>query len=165
MARSGMWLSAGTPADFFVVQAIKEIRAPGPRVIFHPFWLMDVPAGNTPPDPYSDNAAMRGQATCPWRGRITCSPATGYAGTEDKTTGADWGYRRTVLPMPISARRPAIRSWRRPSNWPVMSPVLSVPEPPSATPQSGWNISDITIRTAGEHRFAIFFLVRAPIPT
>jgi len=134
MAQSGMWLSAGTPADFSVLQAIKEIKARGLRVICYPFLLMDIPAGNTPPDPYSDNAAMSGQATYPWRGRITCSPAVEYAGTEDKTTsagaqvstffgnalvadfntsgeiaswsgGADWGYRRMVLHMPISARR------------------------------------------------------------
>jgi len=87
---------------------------------------MDIPAGNTLPDPYSDDAATIGQGTYPWRGRITCSPAAGYAGTVDKTAaaaaqvsafmgsaqisnfavsgevvswtgGTDWGYRRMIL--------------------------------------------------------------------
>jgi len=117
----------GTPADFAVVQAIKEMKARGLRVTFYPFILMDVPPGNTLPNPYSDNAAEAGQPVFPWRGRITCSPAAGYAGSVDKTataasqvaaffssaspsdfavsgetvssTGAlnDWGLRRMVL--------------------------------------------------------------------
>ncbi|SIO34766.1 Putative phage tail protein [Rhodovulum sp. ES.010] len=117
----------GTPADFAVVQAIKEMKARGLRVTFYPFILMDVPPGNTLSNPYSDNAAETGQPAFPWRGRITCSPAAGYAGSVDKTataasqvaaffgsaspsdfavsgetvswTGApgDWGLRRMVL--------------------------------------------------------------------
>jgi len=117
----------GTPADFAVVQAIQEMRARGLRVTFYPFILMDVPPENTLPNPYSDNAAETGQPAFPWRGRITCSPAAGYAGTVDKTATAvgqvaalfgaatpasfsvsgqsvswagpsgDWGLRRMVL--------------------------------------------------------------------
>ncbi|MDO5757951.1 MAG: glycoside hydrolase TIM-barrel-like domain-containing protein [Rhodobacterales bacterium] len=117
----------GTPADFTVVQAIREMKARGLRVTFYPFLMMDVPHGNTLPNPYSDNAAGTGQPAFPWRGRITCSPAAGFAGTVDKTataaaqvsalfgaaspanfsvsgenvswTGAagDWGLRRMVL--------------------------------------------------------------------
>jgi GTA TIM-barrel-like domain/Putative phage tail protein len=123
---SGRNAYGGTPADFAVVQAIQEIKARGLRVTFYPFLLMDIPAGNTLPDPYSGNAATIGQGTYPWRGRITCSPAAGYVGTVDKTTGAgaqisafmgnaqvanftvsgevvswtggtDWGYRRMIL--------------------------------------------------------------------
>ena len=75
----------GTPADFAVVQAIQEMKARGLRVTFYPFLLLDVPPGNTKPNPYSDNSATVGQPTFPWRGRITCSPAAGYAGTVDKT--------------------------------------------------------------------------------
>jgi len=78
----------GTPADFAVVQAIREMKARGLRVTFYPFILMDVPSGNTKPNPYSANAASIGQPTFPWRGRITCSPAAGYAGTVDKTAAA-----------------------------------------------------------------------------
>src|SRR6056297_1176920 len=117
----------GTTADFAVVQAIKEMKARGLRVTFYPFILMDVPPGNTLPTPYSDNAAETGQPAFPWRGRITCSPAAGYAGSVDKTATAasqvaaffggaspsdftvsgetvswigvagDWGLRRMVL--------------------------------------------------------------------
>jgi len=116
----------GTPADFSVVQAIQAIKARGMRVTFYPFLMMDVPPGNTLPNPYSDNAAGVGQAALPWRGRITCSPAAGFAGTVDKTAptaaqvsaffgsatpgnfaisgttvtwtgGADWGIRRMIL--------------------------------------------------------------------
>jgi len=78
----------GTPADFAVVQAIREMKARGLRVTFYPFLLMDVPPGNTLPNPYSANAATLGQPAFPWRGRITCSPAAGYAGTADKTAAA-----------------------------------------------------------------------------
>jgi hypothetical protein len=117
----------GTPADFAVVQAIQEMKARGLRVTFYPFLLMDVPPGNTLPNPYSANAATPGQPAFPWRGRITCSPAAGFAGSVDKTgtaatqvsalfgaatpgnfsvsgetvsfTGSpsDWGLRRMVL--------------------------------------------------------------------
>jgi hypothetical protein len=117
----------GTPADFAVVQAIQEMKARGLRVTLSPFILMDVPPGNALPNPYSDNAAETGQPVFPWRGRITCSPAAGFAGSVDKTaaaasqvaaffgaaspadftvsgesvswTGAagDWGLRRMVL--------------------------------------------------------------------
>ncbi len=117
----------GTPSDFAVVQAIQEMKARGLRVTFYPFILMDVPPGNTLPNPYSDNAAAIGQPAFPWRGRITCSPAAGFAGTVDKTATAasqvaalfgaatpasfnvsgetvtftgspsDWGLRRMVL--------------------------------------------------------------------
>jgi len=117
----------GTPADFSVVDAIREIKARGRRITFYPFVMMDIPAGNILPDPYSPNAAGVGQPVLPWRGRVTCSPAAGFAGTVDKTgsaadqvaaffgnaqpsdfsvagdsvtwTGAadDWGFRRMVL--------------------------------------------------------------------
>ena len=63
---------------------------------FYPFILMDVPAGNDLPDPYSDHAAETGQPTFPWRGRITCSPAAGYAGSVDKTAAAGRAGRGAV---------------------------------------------------------------------
>ncbi|WIY52466.1 glycoside hydrolase TIM-barrel-like domain-containing protein [Devosia sp. YIM 151766] len=78
----------GTPADFSVVQAIQECKRRGLRVTFYPFFLMDVPPGNNLPNPYSDNAASSEQPAFPWRGRITCSPAAGFAGTVDKTGAA-----------------------------------------------------------------------------
>ncbi len=55
----------GTPADFAVVPAIQEMKARGLRVTFYPFILMDVPPGNTKPNPYSANSATSGQPTFP----------------------------------------------------------------------------------------------------
>ena len=78
----------GTPSDSAVVQAIQELKARGYRVTFYPFILMDVPPDNELPDPYSDHAGSTGQPAYPWRGRITCSPAAGYAGSPDKSAGA-----------------------------------------------------------------------------
>ena len=78
----------GTPSDDVVVEAIQWLKARGHRVVFYPFIFMHIESGNTLPDPYSDNAADTGQPVFPWRGRITCSPAAGYAGTVDKTAAA-----------------------------------------------------------------------------
>jgi len=116
----------GTPTDECVVAAIADLKSRGLKITFYPFILMDVPAGNSLPNPYSNNAATAGQAAYPWRGRITVSPAPGYTGTVDKTSagatqitaffgtaaasnfavsgttvswtgGSDWGYRRMIL--------------------------------------------------------------------
>jgi hypothetical protein len=113
----------GTPSDETVVQAIAALKARGHRVTFYPFLFMDVAAGNALTDPYTGGA---GQPAYPWRGRITCDPAPGVAGTPDKTAaaatqtdaffgsaavgnfsvsgttvnwtgGTDWGLRRMVL--------------------------------------------------------------------
>ena len=78
----------GTPADFAVVETIRELKARGMRVTFYPFLMMDVPQGNGLPNPYFDIAGEDGQPAFPWRGRITCSPAAGYAGSMDKTAAA-----------------------------------------------------------------------------
>ncbi len=61
----GRPIYGGTPADFAVVQAIQELKARGLRVTFYPFILMDVPAGNDLPDPYSDHAAETRPADLP----------------------------------------------------------------------------------------------------
>ena len=113
----------GTPSDASVVRAIADLKARGFKVLFYPFVMMDIEAGNELPDPYTGNA---GQAVYPWRGRITCDPAPGQPGTPDKTAAAatqiagffgnagagdfavsgstvsyggpaDWGFRRMVL--------------------------------------------------------------------
>jgi hypothetical protein len=78
----------GTPCDESVKQIIAAIKAKGWKITFYPFLFMDIPPGNTLPNPYSNNAATVGQPVYPWRGRITCSPAAGYAGTVDKTSAA-----------------------------------------------------------------------------
>jgi hypothetical protein len=113
----------GTPSDKSVVDAIQNLKARGLRVMFYPFLFMDVASGNTLTDPYTGGS---GQPTYPWRGRITCDPASGQSGSPDKTSaaatqvtdffgsasvsdfavsgttvswtgGADWGWRRMVL--------------------------------------------------------------------
>lgn len=111
----------GTPDDASVIAAIRAINARGLKVTFYPFILMDIPPGNALSDPYGGTA----QGAFPWRGRITCSPAAGVAGSVDKTatavtqvaqfvgaasqsqfsaagttvtyTGSEWSFRRFIL--------------------------------------------------------------------
>lgn len=113
----------GTPSDRSVIEAIAEIKRRGLKVTLYPFMMLDIPAGNALPDPYGGSA----QPPYPWRGRITCDPAPGRAGTGDRTavaraeveafcggaeasqfsvvadgvvysgSASDWGYRRFVL--------------------------------------------------------------------
>jgi hypothetical protein len=116
----------GTPSDESVIRAIQDLKARGLDVTFCPFLMMDIPAGNSLPNPYSNGAAAAGQPTYPWRGRITASPAPGFTGTADKTAAtasqvaafigtaapshfggsgtsgsysgpSEWSYRRMVL--------------------------------------------------------------------
>jgi hypothetical protein len=75
----------GTPTDNSVIRCIQDLNARGFKVSFTPFLLMDVPNGNTLPNPYT---AAPGQPVYPWRGRITCYPAPGVAGSPDKTVAA-----------------------------------------------------------------------------
>ena len=74
----------GTPSDASVVRAIHDLNARGIKVMFMPFVMMDVPAGNGLPDPYGGDE----QAAHPWRGQITLSVAPGEPGTPDKTAAA-----------------------------------------------------------------------------
>jgi hypothetical protein len=94
----------GTPSDESVTQAIGDLKSRGLAVVFYPFLFMDIAAGNTLTDPYTGAV---GQGAYPWRGRITCDPAPGAAGSPDKTAAAgdqvdaffdgEWGWRRMVL--------------------------------------------------------------------
>ncbi|WP_137135900.1 glycoside hydrolase/phage tail family protein [Rhizobium sp. FKY42] len=93
----------GTPSDESVKQAISDLKARGIEVYLYPFIMMDVAEDNTLPDPYGESK----QAVYPWRGRITCHPAPGRAGSPDRTAQAASeidqfcnraeGYRRMVL--------------------------------------------------------------------
>lgn len=112
----------GTPADRCVLQAIAALKSRGLKVTLYPFVMMDVPPGNGLADPYGAGE----QAAFPWRGRITCHPAAGQAGSVDKAAAAgaqvaaffgaataedftpdasgvtydgpdEWGFRRFVL--------------------------------------------------------------------
>lgn len=95
----------GTPSDASVMHLIAELKARGLKITFYPFVMMDVPAGNTLPDPWSGAVP---QAAYPWRGRITCDPAPSVAGSPQETelaaaqvdtffAGGVWNYRRMVL--------------------------------------------------------------------
>ncbi len=113
----------GTPSDSAVLAAIADLKARGLKVTLYPLLLMDVPGDNGLTDPYTQNS---GQPAYPWRGRITCDPAPGLAGTPDMSAAieagisafvgaaapgdfnasgqtiaysgpVDWGYRRMIL--------------------------------------------------------------------
>lgn len=103
----------GTPNDAAVLAAIADLKARGLAVTLYPLMMMDIPAGNSLPDPYG---ASR-QAAYPWRGRITAvtdrnaatrsavnafcgSAAPGdfsTAGGAVSYTGSGEGYRRMIL--------------------------------------------------------------------
>src|SRR6185312_3098676 len=82
--RDGNAAYGGTPSDQTVVAAIRDLKARDINVTLTPFILMDVAEGNTLANPYGGTV----QPAYPWRGRITCHPAPGEAGTPDKTTPA-----------------------------------------------------------------------------
>ena len=71
----------GTPDDMSVIEAIRDLKARGLKVVLYPFVLMDVPAGNGLPNP----AGGSGQPVYPWRGRMNASVAPGVPGTPDGT--------------------------------------------------------------------------------
>jgi hypothetical protein len=75
----------GTPSDASVTAAIVALKARGLKVTLYPFVMMDIPADNALPDPWSGAGV---QPPYPWRGRITCDPATGQPGTVDATGAA-----------------------------------------------------------------------------
>ncbi|MBN9048247.1 MAG: glycoside hydrolase/phage tail family protein [Rhizobiales bacterium] len=75
----------GTPSDASVIALIQELKARGLKVTLYPFLMMDIPAGNGLADPWTGAAS---QPVFPWRGRITCAPAPGQAGSPDGTPTA-----------------------------------------------------------------------------
>ncbi|MBN8552274.1 MAG: glycoside hydrolase TIM-barrel-like domain-containing protein [Caulobacterales bacterium] len=75
----------GTPSDASVVEAVQELKRRGLEVTLAPFLMMDIPRGNGQDDPYGGTE----QAAYAWRGRITCDPAPGQAGTVEQTASAD----------------------------------------------------------------------------
>ena len=81
----GRPIFGGTPADASVLQAIARIKASGMSVMFYPFILMDIQAGNGLSDPWTGAAD---QPPVPWRGRITLAKAPGRPGSTDKTAAA-----------------------------------------------------------------------------
>lgn len=76
----------GTPSDASVIRLIRRLRDDyGLEVVLYPFVMMDIPAGNSLPDPAT---AAVGQPHYPWRGRITCVPAPDSPGSVDGTAVA-----------------------------------------------------------------------------
>lgn len=75
----------GTPSDVAVIEAIRDLKQRGLAVTLTPFVLMDIPDGNGLASPYDTGSV---QPSYPWRGRVTCDPAPGLAGTADKTASA-----------------------------------------------------------------------------
>ncbi len=117
---SGLPAFGGTPSDRAVVEAIQDIKARGLKVTFYPFAMMDIPAGNTLPDPYAPTGS---QAVYPWRGRITCDPAPGVAGSPDKSAavtsqitsffGSAAPGNFSVIGTSVSYTGPVEWGWRR----------------------------------------------------
>ncbi|MCZ8314361.1 glycoside hydrolase/phage tail family protein [Phreatobacter sp.] len=70
----------GSPSDATVIRAIRDLKARGLKVTLIPFVMMDVPAGNALPDPWTGAAS---QPPHPWRGRITVTPAPGRPSSPD----------------------------------------------------------------------------------
>lgn len=75
----------GTPTDVSVVEAIADLKSRGLRILFYPFIMMDITKNNALSDPYGGDE----QQAYPWRGRITCHPAIGQAGSVDQTVVAE----------------------------------------------------------------------------
>ena len=95
----------GTPSDQSVVDLITELNSRGIEVMLCPFLMMDIPSDNELPNPLTGAGF---QPPYPWRGRITCDPAPGIAGSPDGSaeagdqvdaffSGGTWNYRRMVL--------------------------------------------------------------------
>ncbi len=112
----------GTPSDASVIRAIQDLRARGLKVMFYPFILMDVPAGNTLPDPYGSTS----QATYPWRGRLTASLAPGRVGTPDKTAAAPTqigSFVGTATPAQFTASSDTV-TYTGPAEWSFRRMIL-----------------------------------------
>jgi hypothetical protein len=71
----------GSPTDDSVIEAIIALKNRNLKVVLNPFVMMDIPAGNSLPDP----RGAPSQPPYPWRGRITCTPAPGLPGSPSGT--------------------------------------------------------------------------------
>jgi hypothetical protein len=113
---SGVPAYGGTPSDASVVRLIQELRARGLEVVLYPFVMMDIPAGNTLPNPHTGAV---GQPPYPWRGRITCDPAPERPGTADGTAAAASQVAQffgTAAPSDFSVAGAAV-SYSGPNEW------------------------------------------------
>jgi hypothetical protein len=112
----------GTPSDASVIRAIQDLKARGLKVAFYPFIMMDIPHGNTLPDPFGGAA----QTPYPWRGRITASTAPGLPGSPDKTSAAGdeiAAFVGTAIPEDFSLAAGGV-TYSGPDEWTFRRMVL-----------------------------------------
>lgn len=81
----GLPAYGGAPSDAAIIRIIHELGARGLKVTLYPFVMMDIAPDNFRPDPRDPE---NGQPPFPWRGRMTCDPAPGVAGSPDGTAVA-----------------------------------------------------------------------------
>ncbi|WP_293794947.1 glycoside hydrolase/phage tail family protein [uncultured Bosea sp.] len=107
----------GTPSDESVVALIRRLRFDyGLEVVLYPFLMMDIPAGNALPDPYSDAAS---QPRYPWRGRVTCDPAPGEPGSPEGSAALATqiaSFVGTVVPADMTMAGASV-SCAKPDEW------------------------------------------------
>ncbi len=107
----------GTPSDESIVALIRRLRFDyGLEVVLYPFLMMDIPAGNALPDPYS---VATSQPRYPWRGRITCDPAPGRPGSPEGSAAVAAqieAFVGTVVPADISVVGEAVVC-AKPDEW------------------------------------------------
>ena len=111
----------GTPSDGSVLRAIRDLKARGLAVTYHPFVMMDVPPGTTRPSPYGGT-----QPAFPWRGRITCTPARGQPNTAWGTQEARAQIARfvgTAAPEHFEVTGDHLR-YRGPDEWSFRRMIL-----------------------------------------
>ncbi len=112
----------GTPSDASVIALIGELKRRGLKVALYPFIMMDVPPGNTLPDPHGGAS----QPAFPWRGRITCHPAPGAPGSVDATPAAAQqvgAFVGTVTPADLTLSGGAVIS-AKPHEWSYRRHIL-----------------------------------------
>lgn len=121
--KDGRAAYGGTPSDQTVIAAIQDLKARGISVTLTPFILVDVPTDNTLSDPYNGAA---GQPAYPWRGRITCDPAPGIAGSVDMSpvaSGQIASFVGTALPAHFSISGTVV-NYSGPAEWSFRRMVL-----------------------------------------
>ncbi len=106
----------GTPSDASVLSAIAELKRRGLKVNLYPFIMMDIGPENTLPDPRSGSF----QPPFPWRGRMTCDPAPGRAGSPDATPAAAdqiAAFVGSVAPADFAAGSGEVVVCAKPDEW------------------------------------------------
>jgi hypothetical protein len=100
----------GSPSDESVVRAIRAIKGRGLGVTLYPFLMMDIPAGNTLPDPVSGTAP---QPPYPWRGQVAAADPSAVAADVARFFGDAKASHFLRLGEQVIYLGPAEWSWRR----------------------------------------------------